>query len=323
MRDVLFWVIPPVVGAVIGYVTNAVAIKMLFRPLNEIRLLGRRLPFTPGILPRERHKLADSIGRMVEQELLTSEVLRERLAKTEVREKIKGTLCAYTDQMLAKPLSFYVEKKAETSFPGDDLPLAELVSDFVNSNVFDSFLEEIIKNWALGPETSSTRDSVYETIETTIGNEVSVWLKSRFRDIGGMLVPTARDLIKSGLVKEIRNHARGEPSFYRRALEGVIERYPGISLGEFISLGSVKKKTVDSFLAEKAADTLDENVEGALSSVNVKVLVSERIDSLDMLRVEKIVLDVMAGQLKWINVFGAILGALIGFVQVILSLFTG
>jgi uncharacterized membrane protein YheB (UPF0754 family) len=54
----------------------------------------------------------------------------------------------------------------------------------------------------------------------------------------------------------------------------------------------------------------------------VKVLVSDRIDSLDMLRVEKIVLDVMAGQLKWINFFGAILGALIGFIQVFLSLFT-
>ena len=317
MKDILFWIIPPVVGAVIGYVTNAVAIKMLFRPLREIRLLGRRLPFTPGILPRERHKLADSIGRMVEQELVTSEVLRERLAKTEVREKIRDTLSAYTDQMLAKPLEHYVEEKP------DDLPLAELVSDFVNSDVFDSFLEEIIKNWALGPETSSSKDYGYDTNESNIGNEVSVWLKSRFRDIGGMLVPTARDLIKSGLVKEIRNHARGEPSFYRRALEGLIERYPGISLGEFLSLGRARKTTVDSFLAEKTADTLDENVEGALSSVNVKVLVSERIDSLDMLRVEKIVLDVMAGQLKWINVFGAILGALIGFVQVILSLFAG
>jgi uncharacterized membrane protein YheB (UPF0754 family) len=317
MRDILFWIIPPVVGAIIGYVTNAVAIKMLFRPLKEVRLLGRRIPFTPGILPRERHKLADSIGRMVEQELLTSEVLRERLARDEVREGIKDALGAYTDKMLAKPLSFYVEEKAETSFPGDDLPLAELVSDFVNSDVFDSFLEEVIKNWALGPETSYSKDSVFET------TDLSLWLKSRFRDLGGMLVPTARDLVKNGLVREIRNHARGEPSFYKRALEGVIEKYPGLSLGEFISLGNAKKKTVDLFLSEKAADTLDENVDGALSSVNVKALVSDRINSLDMLRVEKIVLDVMAGQLKWINFFGAILGALIGFVQVILSLFTG
>ena len=316
MRDVLFWILPPVVGAIIGYVTNAVAIKMLFRPLKELKLFGRRLPFTPGILPRERHKLADSIGRMVEQELLTSEVLRERLAKTEVREKIRDTLATYTGQMLARPLSYYVEEKPE------DFPLAELlgvtVNDFVNSDVFDSLLEEIIKNWALG------KDPVSETTsESTVSNEVTLWLKSRFRDIGTMLVPTARDLIKSGLIKEIRNRARGEPSFYRQALEGIIARYPGISLGEFLSLGSAKKYKVDFLLAEKAADTLDENVEGALSSVNVKVLVSDRIDSLDMLRVEKIVLDVMAGQLKWINFFGAILGALIGFMQVLLSIFTG
>jgi len=316
MRDVLFWIIPPVVGAIIGYVTNAVAIKMLFRPLKEIRFLGRRLPFTPGILPRERHKLAESIGRMVEQELLTSDVLRERLAKTEVREKIRETLGTYTDQMLARPLAYYVEESTENNTIARLVGVA--VSDFVNSDVFNSFLDEIIMNWAMGAETASDTSS-----ETIFPNEITLWLKSRFRDIGGMLVPTARDLIKNGLLKEIRNHARGEPSFYRRALEGVIAKYPGISLGEFISLGGVKKQKVDAFLAEKAADTLDENVEGALSSVDVKVLVSDRINSLDMLRVEKIVLDVMAGQLKWINFFGAILGALIGFVQVLLSLFTG
>jgi uncharacterized membrane protein YheB (UPF0754 family) len=74
-------------------------------------------------------------------------------------------------------------------------------------------------------------------------------------------------------------------------------------------------------LAVKAIAALDENIEGTLSSVNVRVLVSDRINSLDMLRVEKIILDVMAGQLKWINIFGAILGALIGFTQVLLSLF--
>jgi uncharacterized membrane protein YheB (UPF0754 family) len=48
-------------------------------------------------------------------------------------------------------------------------------------------------------------------------------------------------------------------------------------------------------------------------------MVTERIDSLDMLRVERIVLDVMADQLKWINLFGAILGALIGGSEVLLS----
>ena len=305
MNDILIWALPPMAGAIIGYVTNAIAIKMLFRPLREIRLFGLRLPFTPGILPRERRKLADSIGRMVEQELLTSEVIRDRLARAEVREKIGTTLAGYTDQMHKRPLSYWLENGPSA------FPFTELLNDFVNSYVFDSFLEEIIRNWA-GEKSSASGEA----------DSIAYWLKARFRDIGEMFIPTARDLIKSGFVRDIKNHARGEPSFYRRALEGVIEKYPGITLGEFLSLGEPKKRMLDSLVAEKATSTMDENIEGALSSVGIKTLVSDRINSLDMLRVEKIVLDVMAGQLKWINFFGAILGALIGFTQVLLSFLT-
>jgi len=300
MKDILFWVLPPIVGAIIGYTTNVVAIRMLFRPLREIRVSGIRVPFTPGILPKERHKLADSIGRMVEQELLTPGVIRERLARTEVRDKLSSTLGGFTEQMLDRPLSYWLEDRP------DDFPISEILKDFVNSDVFDSFLEEIVKNWMLGKSES--------------GENSGSWFKSRLRDFGSIFVPTATNLIKSGLVKEIRNHDRGEQSVYRRALETIIEKYPGITLGEFLSIAAPRKLRMDSFLAEKATDALDDNIEGALSSVNVKLLVSERIDSLDMLRVEKIILDVMAGQLKWIDVFGGLLGGLIGFVQVGLSL---
>ena len=304
MNGIILWIAPPIVGAFIGYVTNMVAIKMLFRPLKEVRLFGLRLPFTPGILPRERYKLAESIGRMVEQELLTPGVLRERLAKEEVREKIGGALGSYTDKMLQRPLSGWLEEK-----PGD-FPLAELLKGFVSSGVFDDYLEELIRNWIYKKSPSSEEK-----------DSPGSWLKSRIRDFGSVFVPPARNLIKNGLKREINNHAQGEVSIYRQALESIVEKYPGITLGEFLSLGASKKLLLDSFLAEKAADTLDDNIEGALSSVNIRLLVSDRINSLEMIRVEKIVLDVMAGQLKWINFFGAVLGALIGFAQVVLSLF--
>jgi uncharacterized membrane protein YheB (UPF0754 family) len=301
MNVFLFWV-PPLAGAIIGYVTNMVAIKMLFRPLKEIRFFRFRLPFTPGILPRERKKLADSIGRMVEQELLTPGVLRERLARSDVRENAKGALGAYTNEMLARPLSYWLDDRS------DEIPLSGIIKDFINSNVFDSFLEEIVKN-------RINRNPAGE--EDNFGS----WLKYRFRDFSARLItPAARDLIKNGLAGEIKNQA-GESS-YRLAMESIAEKYPGITTREFLSLGEPKKRLLDSWLAEKAVDSLDNNIENALESVNVKVLVSDRINSLDMIRVEKIVLDVMAGQLKWINVFGAILGALIGFLEVFVSLFT-
>ena len=304
MKDILFWTVPPVVGAIIGYVTNVVAIKMLFRPLAEVRVFGVRLPFTPGILPRERRKLAESIGAMVERELFTPGVLRERLSNTEVREKMGSALGGYTEQMLERPVSELTE-----DHPGA-FPLAEMVRDFINSEVFNSYLEEIVRIWILGRFSSPEKEE----------NGFGSWFKSRVHDVGAMFVPAARDLIKNGLTREIKNQSRGEIPLPRQALENILSRYPGITLREFLSLGGRKKQLIDSYLTEKAVASLDENIEGALSSVNVHVLVADRINALDMIRVERIILDVMAGQLQWINVFGGILGALIGFVQVILSL---
>ena len=308
MTGYLFWVLPPFVGALIGYLTNLVAIKMLFRPLQEVRLFGLRLPFTPGILPKERRKLADSIGDMVERELLTAGVLRERLAKIEVRQSIGTAIGSYTGAALQRPVSSWLHDNDDDK---DNFPLAELWKDFINSDVFTSFLEEIIRIWAESKIPLSGKDN----------DGFAAWLKSRARDAGSMFIPAARDIIKGGLVREIKNSARGEHSVYRRALEKILEKYPDITLREFLSLAEAKKRKLDSYLTEKATATLNENIENALSAVNVKTLVADRINSLDMRRVEKIILDVMAGQLKWINFFGAVLGALIGLSQVILSLF--
>ena len=43
--------IGPLVGAAIGYITNDIAIRMLFRPHQAKYIMGMRIPFTPGIIP--------------------------------------------------------------------------------------------------------------------------------------------------------------------------------------------------------------------------------------------------------------------------------
>lgn len=88
----LFFILPPAIGAVIGLFTNWLAIKMLFRPLKAYRLLGLRLPFTPGILPRERGGIARSLGDTVAEDLLTPDAVSSKLASPAFTASLEAAL---------------------------------------------------------------------------------------------------------------------------------------------------------------------------------------------------------------------------------------
>ena len=89
-EDLLFLAVPPLIGAVIGLFTNWLAIKMLFRPLLEKRIFGLRVPFTPGILPRERKRLARSLGDTVAIDLLDSRTVSERLRSPLFKDAVRN-----------------------------------------------------------------------------------------------------------------------------------------------------------------------------------------------------------------------------------------
>ena len=90
----------PVIGAVIGYCTNYIAVKMLFRPLRPVMLFGKQLPFTPGIIPKGQARLARAAGEAVSSTLLTQEDIREMLlseqAKTQLRKALTQELGKHT-----------------------------------------------------------------------------------------------------------------------------------------------------------------------------------------------------------------------------------
>ncbi len=86
------WLVPPLLGALIGYVTNYIAIRMLFRPLRPWRLFGIRLPLTPGIIPAKRGELAQRMGEMVGKHLLTAEDVRRTLEKPTFRRELKSAV---------------------------------------------------------------------------------------------------------------------------------------------------------------------------------------------------------------------------------------
>jgi uncharacterized membrane protein YheB (UPF0754 family) len=119
-----------------------------------------------------------------------------------------------------------------------------------------------------------------------------------------------------------RKDGAGFEQILRNAADRMLGEYGDAALSDFFLIDGSKKEQLDVYIGETLLKIADGRIEGILKSINIKALVSDRINSLDMTEVEHIVLDVMDSQLKWINVFGAILGFFIGGLQVLLSLIT-
>ncbi|WP_310601307.1 DUF445 family protein [Desulfobulbus sp.] len=102
---------PPCIGAFIGYLTNKVAIRMLFRPLRPWHVFGIRVPMTPGVIPSRRRELAVNIGEMVGRHLLTS----------------KDIGAAISEEPFQEHLALLAERKIRELFARDFGPLPELV----------------------------------------------------------------------------------------------------------------------------------------------------------------------------------------------------
>ena len=104
----LLIVAPPVTGGIIGYFTNDLAIKMLFRPYRPLYIGGRKLPFTPGLIPSNQERLAQRIADTIMGSLLTPaelENLARRLRAGLVRWGIEVDTSTPPDTALTRALA--------------------------------------------------------------------------------------------------------------------------------------------------------------------------------------------------------------------------
>ena len=83
---------PPFIGAFIGYLASRIALRMLFRPLKAWRVLGLRVPMTPGVIPSKRHAFALTMGEMIGGHLLTSAEIGKALKKETYQEHLLGLI---------------------------------------------------------------------------------------------------------------------------------------------------------------------------------------------------------------------------------------
>ena len=86
------YIVAPLVGGVIGYITNDIAIRMLFRPHTAKYVFGIKVPFTPGIIPKEKGRIAEAIGGAISQNLMNQEVLERYLLSDEMTLKVRTSV---------------------------------------------------------------------------------------------------------------------------------------------------------------------------------------------------------------------------------------
>ncbi len=155
--------LPILLGALIGYVTNAIAIRMLFRPLSPYRIGPFRVPFTPGVIPRQRHQLAQSIARMVSRELLTEGAFRKRLEDPVFQRRVYDRMSDLSDRLFSTPLGKLMDavppqvREIGVSF------LQTILRDAFNGESFSSPMGETSFSKSIVPESTVQEPSLRKT----------------------------------------------------------------------------------------------------------------------------------------------------------------
>jgi len=184
LSPLLPYAAPPVLGAFIGYLTNKVAIKMLFRPLTAKHIFGIRIPMTPGVIPSKRADLAVNIGEMVGTHLLTSEEISKALEKESFQKTLYKLIESRGEKLLARDLgniAGIVPEKYKSYYTVAEQAILDQaqksIHAFIESDSFQTILEESLDSQferLLAVDLQAflpgrDRESIYSFMETSLG----------------------------------------------------------------------------------------------------------------------------------------------------------
>ena len=177
-----------IVGAIIGGSTNALAIRMLFRPY-EAKYIGKwRLPFTPGLIPKRREELAKQVGLLVVNHLLTPETVQEKLKEGKIYKELNEFVAAKCKSFLRteKPMSRFVERLGLNQ-------IVTLTDKTIQQRVYEQFM-----GWKKANEQKSLNellpDSIWEKLDEKVP-QLTEYLLSHVKVY--LLSPRGHELLKT------------------------------------------------------------------------------------------------------------------------------
>lgn len=288
----------PLIGAGIGYVTNWIAVKMMFRPLKPVKIGKLTLPFTPGIIPKNKERIAKAIGNTISNNLLTENTLTESLLSEEKQKLIRES----------------IERKIYEISNEEEITIKEKIQDYIDEDLY-SKTTKFIKN--------KLTNIIIDTLkEEDIGNLVAKQIEAAAKEkMQGSILGIFG---ANNLISKITDETAKKINEYidengKELISVIIMEKISEFEGEYTSdiANKIKNSEIDfiSIIMNIYNKIIEENISKVLNAIDISKVVEDKINSMYMLELEKMILEIMNKELKALVNLGAIIGFVLGLLN--------
>lgn len=293
-------IIRPLIGAGIGYITNWVAIKMMFRPLNPVKIGKYTLPFTPGIIPKNKERLAESIGNSISNNLLTEDTLKSSLLSKEIKEQIKSKLSTILSN---------IESENSTT-------LEDYITSYIGQATYNKSMKKIKTNLT---------SSIFETVTSydfgsIISTQLEIVAKEKIKNsplnfLGGKsIISSISDSANSKINEYIE--LNGENLIYKMVSDE-LEKYTSYTTFDIYSSIDSSNISLQNFTMSIYEDFIIKSMPSILNSINISNIVKNKINSMDILELENLILQIMKKELNALVNLGGFIGLILGMINLL------
>lgn len=308
------YILAPLLGGIIGYITNDIAIRMLFRPHKAKYLFGIKVPFTPGIIPKEKGRIASAIGGAISENLMSKDVLGKNLLSDEMITKIRISIDSF----------FETQKNNQET-------VREFLAHYLTANDIDRLIRSLKEGLIEQVSTKLGESNLGEQISEVVVEHVSSKLRIEGLDldipqmlkslIGSSLWGQVASLIekpaKHYLAKNI-NHmlSANGPEIVGKLVDNGVDDISKLSMQKLLQGKDLQIAQATNTCIGLYRTIISEHLPRILEAINIPVIIESRINEMDMNETEKLIFQVMDKELKAIVWLGALLGTVMGCVNI-------
>lgn len=164
MENFIKIMILAIVGGIIGYITNVIAIKLIFRPIEPIKIpiINKEII---GLIPKRKSEIAQNIGQVIQDELIDI----DELIKNVVSENDKDEIVFY----IKNKINDVVDKKINQS-PLGFMGIGKMVNDFISEHLDDEIKNAVDELTEVLINKGKDRINIQEIVKDKI-NELDLY----------------------------------------------------------------------------------------------------------------------------------------------------